>query len=338
MSRRAGIPGRRVGLAGRFVATALLCAGLIAGCSVPDDLPGVPPTYPPFPLPAGAEQIPRPSELEPPPSLDCDPTASLRPEGPNPPPGEIPPENAVAEIFERGRLIVGLDAGSNLFSFRDPLSGDLVGFDVDIAREIARDIFGDPDRIEFEILTSAQRIPALQDSRVDIVVKTMTITCERRELVEFSTAYFQAYQRILTVSGSGISSAEDLADRTVCVTKGTTSLARLQRIAPDAQILGVPSWADCLVALQQRQADAISTDDSILGGLKAQDPYLEIVGGFLSSEPYGVGANLDNPDLVRFVNATLERIRQDGTWNELYQRWLSVLGPSPGPPPARYRD
>ncbi|GGC61778.1 putative glutamine-binding protein GlnH [Hoyosella rhizosphaerae] len=328
----------RIGALRKITLAAALVVVTATSCAAPSEVPGIPPTYPPLPLPSGAEVVPHPATVEPPPSLDCDPTASLRPSAPNPPPGELPPDNPVAEIYERGRLIVGLDAGSNLFSFRDPISGDLVGFDVDIAREIARDIFGDPDRVEFEILTSAQRISALESSQVDVVVKTMTITCERRELVEFSTAYFQAYQRILTVSGSGISSAEDLADRTVCVVKGTTSLTRIQRLQPKATVLGVASWADCLVALQQQQADAISTDDSILGGLNAQDPYLEIVGGFLSSEPYGVGVNLNNPDLVRFVNNTLERIRADGTWNQFYQQWLSVLGPSPGPPPARYRD
>lgn len=310
----------------------------VTGCALPDPPTGVSATYPDLPMPSGAALVPPPDEVEPPPSLECDPTASLRPAEPNPPPGELPPENPVHEIYERGRLIVGLDAGSNLFSFRDPITGDLVGFDVDIAREIARDIFGDPDRVEFQILTSAQRIEALETSMVDVVVKTMTITCERRERVEFSTSYFQAYQRLLTVSGSGISGVEDLADRTVCVVRGTTSLARVQRLQPEARILGVPAWADCLVALQQGQVDAISTDDSILAGLNAQDPYLEIVGGFLSSEPYGVGININNHELVRFVNNTLERVRNDGTWNELYHRWLSVLGPSPGPPPARYRD
>ncbi|MDJ0111300.1 transporter substrate-binding domain-containing protein, partial [Rhodococcus erythropolis] len=93
-----------------------------------------------------------------------------------------------------------------------------------------------------------------------------------------------------------------------------------------------------LVVLQQGQVDAISTDDTILAGLASQDPYLMMVGGSLGVEPYGIGVNKDNPDLVRFVNGTLERIRGDGTWNRIYDRWLSVLGPSPGPPPAVYRD
>jgi polar amino acid transport system substrate-binding protein len=326
----------------RSLLAALLLA-VVAGCTgpLPDEqstaaMPTS--TYPPTPTPSGAQFVPLPAALPEPPDETCDPTASWRPPAEMPKPGEMPPGSPMARIFERGVLVVGLDAGSNLFSFRDPVTGDLVGFDVDIAREVARDIFGDPGRVEFRILTSAQREQALQRNEVDIVVKTMTITCDRATRVEFSIPYFQAYQRILTVKGSGIGGVADLAGRTVCVVNGTTSLMRIQRLQPTAAILGVPSWADCLVALQQRQADAISTDDAILAGLNAQDPFLHLVGARLSSEPYGIGMNKENIELVRFVNGTLERIRNDGTWTASYEHWLSVLGPSPGMPPGRYHD
>ena len=119
---------------------------------------------------------------------------------------------------------------------------------------------------------------------------------------------------------------------------GTTSLRRLQRIVPTAQITTAAMWSDCLVLLQQRQVDAISTDDAILAGLAAQDPYLEIVGESIGAEPYGVGIEKNSEDLVRFVNGTLERIRADGTWNDSYDRWLDVMGSSPGPPTPQYVD
>ena len=106
----------------------------------------------------------------------------------------------------------------------------------------------------------------------------MTITCERKKLVNFSTVYFNANQRILAARDSTISEPSDLSGKRVCVAKGTTSLQRIQQITPPPIIVGVVAWADCLVALQQRQADAVSTDDSILAGLVSQDPYLHIVG------------------------------------------------------------
>lgn len=312
-------------------------ATLLTACGVdraPDMTVQPSTAYTEPPLPAEMTIAPSPTPTAP---TDCgDPTASLRPVPADADPR--PPTPSVDKIRERGRLIVGLDTGSNLMSFRDPATGRLEGFDVDIAREVARDIFGDPDKIEYRILTADERITALQESTVDIVVKTLTINCERREKIEFSSKYFEALQRIQVLKGSPIRSLDDLAGKRVCAARGTTSLMRLQQVQPAATVVSVPMWSDCLVVLQQGQVDAISTDDTILAGLATQDPYLDIVGNPLGSEPYGIGINLANTDLVRFVNGTLDRIRADGTWNAIYNRWLSTLGPTPGPPPAVYRD
>lgn len=309
-------------------------AMVLAACSHAEPLiVATVPTLPP-PTPVGMEQLPP----EPPlprdnTEEDCNPTASLRPF-----PTKAEADAAVAEIRARGRLIVGLDIGSNLFSFRDPITGEITGFDVDIAGEVARDIFGTPSHIEYRILSTTERITALQKSEVDIVVKTMTITCERRKLVNFSTVYLDANQRILAPRDSPITKPSDLSNKRVCVTRGTTSLHQVREITPPPIIVSAENWADCLVAMQQREIDAISTDDSILAGLVEEDPYLHIVGPNMATQPYGIAINLDNTTLVRFVNGTLERIRRDGTWNTLYRKWLTVLGPAPAPPTPKYVD
>ncbi|AEV71889.1 periplasmic component of amino acid ABC-type transporter/signal transduction system [Mycolicibacterium rhodesiae NBB3] len=316
----------------RRLTAILAAAALVTGCAQASSVmqtPGV--TLPP-PTPAGmAEMPPEPVRVPDDSGEECDRTASLRPFN-----NQADADAAVENIRNRGRLIVGLDIGSNLFSFRDPITGDITGFDVDIAGEIARDIFGSPSQVEYRILSSAYRIAGLQNNQVDVVVKTMTITCERKKLINFSTVYFNANQRILAPRDSTVSEPSDLSGKRVCVAKGTTSMQRIQEIVPPPIIVGVVAWADCLVALQQRQAEAVSTDDSILAGLVSQDPYLHIVGPSLNEEPYGIGINLQNTPLVRFVNGTLERIRRDGTWNTLYRKWLTVLGPAPSPPVARY--
>ena len=307
-------------------------AAVLAGCGQASSVMQTPTVTLPPPVPAGMEEVaPAPVRVPAEPEDECNRTASLRPFN-----NRADADAAVENIRGRGRLIVGLDIGSNLFSFRDPITGEITGFDVDIAGEIARDIFGTPSQVEYRILSSADRVAGLQNNQVDVVVKTMTITCERKKLVNFSTVYFNANQRILAARDSTIRQPSDLSGKRVCVAKGTTSLQRIQEITPPPIIIGVVAWADCLVALQQRQADAVSTDDSILAGLVSQDPYLHIVGPSLNEEPYGIGINLKNTGLVRFVNGTLERIRRDGTWNTLYRKWLTVLGPAPAPPVARY--
>lgn len=316
-----------------LTAVLALLAGTLVGCGETQSGVAVPTLTLAPPTPAGLTELS--PELAPPPEPDedCDRTASLRPF-----PTRAEADEAVQNIRDRGRLIVGLDVGSNLFSFRDPINGEITGFDVDIAGEVARDIFGTPTQVEYRILSSADRIQALQTNKVDIVVKTMSITCQRRELVNFSTVYLTAHQRILVPRDSPIGQASDLSGRRVCAVDGTTSLKRVQQISPAPIIISVVTWADCLVASQQGQVDAISTDDTILAGLAAQDPFLHIVGSSMSQEPYGIGINLENTGLVRFVNGTLERIRGDGTWYTLYRKWLTVLGPAPAPPVPRYLD
>ena len=96
----------------------------------------------------------------------------------------------------------------------------------------------------------------------------------------------------------------------------------------------VPYWTDCLVLLQQGQVAAISTDDSILDGLAAQDPFTKLVGPDLTNEPYGLAISKQHPDFVRFVNAVLAKERADGAWAASYARWVGA--PVPAPPTVGY--
>jgi polar amino acid transport system substrate-binding protein len=314
-----------------FVGIALALAGCGASSAPPPSVSVAPPPV----RPAGAQEITTAPQAA---KADCgDPEASLRP-GLQPSPGAMPPGSAMSDIQERGRLVVGVDQNTFMFGYRDPASGQLEGFDIDLAREIARRIFGDPDRIELQVVEAGQRESALQSGRVDLVVRTFSITCERKQNIDFSATYFYAHQRILVRNGSNIGSAADLSGKRVCSVSGTTSLMRVFDLNPRPTLIGVTSWTDCLLMMQQGQADAISTDDVVLKGLARQDPDVDVVGESLGVEPYGVGIRKGNEDLVRFVNGVLAEIRTDGTWERLYDRWLRSLGPSPGPPSARYQD
>jgi len=304
-----------------------------AGCE--SSTPPAPATVAPVEAwPAGAQEVTAAPVAG---SADCDPEASLRP-GPLPSPGAMPPGSTMATIAERGRLIVGVDQNTYFFGSRNPATGQPEGFDIDLAREIARHIFGDPNRIQFRVVDASQRESFLQSGLVDLVVRTYTITCARKESVDFSTVYYYAHQKILAAKGSGIHSAADLSGKRVCAVSGTTSLSRLFALEPRPKLLGVSTWTDCLVLLQQGQVDAISTDDVVLRGLARQDPTVEVVGPDMSVEPYGVGVKKENSDLVQFVNGVLEQMRNDGTWERLYDAHLRSLGPSPGPPTAKYHN
>ncbi len=318
---------------------------VVAGCSSGTDAVGTQPAPSGTgPLPAGAKEVTNLKQQSV--NTSCDPTASYRPAGALPAPGAFPSGSTMAAIYQRGRLIVGVDQNTYRFAYRDSETGQLEGFALDVAKEITKAIFGtdDPSRMQLKVLTSAQRVPAAKNGDVDLVVHTMTANCERWKDVDFSTIYYEAGQKVLVKKDSGYQGLESLSGKKVCATEGSTSLARivnLPSVRPKPVGMQVAGWTDCLVMLQQNQVYAVSTDDTILAGLAAQDPFTEVPAQQpIAAEPYGIAMQKkSNPDLVRFVNAVLQRMRDDGTWTNIYNKWMEPLLHVPGTlPPARYRD
>ncbi len=263
---------------------------------------------------------------------------SLRPQGPLPPPGAMPAGSTMAAIAARGRLIAGVDQGKYRVGYRDPQTGQLQGADIDLARQIAAAVLGDPNKVQFVVLDIADRAQALIDERVDVVVNSFTITCQRQTQVEFSTPYLAALQRMLVPKGSGVTEVEQLAGRRVCTSRGSTTETVLRGLPLRLDVVTYPGIPDCMLDLQRGRVDAVSSDEVILAGLAAQDPQTEVVGRTLSGAFYGVGVNKGQTDLVRFVNALLERSRADGSLAAADRRWFVILDPVPQPAAASYRD
>ena len=306
---------------------------LLAGCT--------PSVYDATPLPSAspgttaATASPAPSAPAAP--VECsEPLASYAPEASLPGPDALPAGSTMAAVRERGRLIVGVSGDSFLLGSRNPISGDLEGFDIDMARLVAQAIFGDPDAIELRVITAAQRIPLLQDGSVDLVARNMTITCARWEQIAFSAEYYRSGQKVLVPLGSRATSLGDLAGQRVCAPAGSTSLDKLADF-PEVVAVSATTHTDCLAKFQQGEVDAITGDDTVLAGLAAQDPYAAVVGDAFTAEPYGLGMNSEDVDLVRFVNGVLAAAAADGRWTQSYDRWLAdSLGAAPAPPVPVY--
>jgi polar amino acid transport system substrate-binding protein len=272
------------------------------------------------------------------PCKDADPTPSLRPSGPLPPPGQMPARSFMQQVQRKGHLVVGVDQNTLGFGYRGP-NGNLVGFDIDLAREVARAIFGNTKAIVFKSATSAQRVPAVVNGDVDIAASLLSINCDRWQQVDFTTQYYGGYQSVLVRKHSPIRSVADLNSRTVCATAGSTSIKNIRKVAPHARIYPVALRPDCLVALQEGAVDAITADNTILAGFQVQDPQSTLLPGPLEAERYGMAINIAHPDFVRFVNAVLEQLRTNGTWDQLLQKdVVNVLHiKAQTAPPPEYR-
>ncbi len=270
------------------------------------------------------------------PVVDCgNPVASFAPLDPMPAPGNMPAGSYMAEIQKRGRLIAGVSADTLLFGYRDPLSGQLEGFDIDLVRQVAQAIFGDPNRVDYKVVTYAQRIPSLLDGSVDVIANVMTINCERWQQISFSSQYLDAGKRILVRTDSPVTDISQLNGKRVCAASGSTSIDNLKNY-PGVVVVPVDATSDCMVLFQQGTVDSVTADDTVLAGFVAQDPYAKIVGPPLTSEPYGLGVAKTHPEFVGFVNGVLADLRADGTWKQMYSRWLKPSGAVPDPPVAVY--
>jgi polar amino acid transport system substrate-binding protein len=248
--------------------------------------------------------------------------------------GSTPAAGLVSAIRARGKLIAGVDQNTLLLSYLNPANGQFEGFEIDLLREIAKAIFGSPRAIEFKAYTTDQRISGVQDGSVDLAASAITITPARRRCVDFSTVYYSAGQRVLVPSDSTVQGLSDLRGKPVCATETSTSLYNLIHSPFHPVPVPVPQRTDCLVLLQQGKVDAISSDDILLLGLHAQDPYTKIVGPRFSDEPYGIAVNKAHPDFVRFVDGVLAQMRADGTLALLARRWLSGSSATPAPSAA----
>jgi polar amino acid transport system substrate-binding protein len=316
-----------------LAATALAATAALAGCSgdtgrlSTDSQAGDTSATP---------QGPAPTESRPP-APACNPRASIAPESSLPQPGNMPAGTYMDTIAKRGRLVLGTSQDTLLFSSRNPFTGQIEGFDVDMGRQIAEAIFGDASKIQIKVIGYDKRVSSAADGSVDIVADTMTANCDRWRDVNFSSIYYEAGQKVLVSSTSKAKSINDLGGKKVCSAAGSTSYDNIEKVKTKPIAVAKPAFGDCLVAFQRNEVDGISTDDTILAGMAAQDPYAKVIGPRFTDEPYAMAMSKAHPEFAAFVNAVLERNRADGTWKKTYERWLGDFGAAPAPPKAQYQ-
>lgn len=231
--------------------------------------------------------------------------------------------NELQAIKQRGKLIVGVKFDTNLFGLKDPATGEVKGFDVDIAKALAKKIFGDENKLELKSVVSKTRIPLLQQGDIDAIIATMTITPERSKQVLFTDPYFDAGQSLLIRKGSPIKSINDIkAGVRVVTVKGSTPAKRIQEKVPGATVLEFDNYQDAFMALKTGKGDVLTTDNVILMGMSQQDPDYVVVGGTFSNEPYGIAVRKGQDEFAKYINDFLKEIKSDGTYDAIYKKWL----------------
>ncbi|HET7481890.1 MAG TPA: glutamate ABC transporter substrate-binding protein [Actinomycetota bacterium] len=232
---------------------------------------------------------------------------------------QYPADTTMGKIQDAGEIKVGVKYDVPLFGFKNPQTDEVEGFDVDMAQLVADKLGVDLKPVE---AISDNRIPFLQDGTVDLVFSTMTITVDRDAEIDFSRPYFIAHGKILTPKDSGITGPDDLNGKKVCTALGSTYEGLIPDLAPDADLNTVDSYSECFALLQNGQTDALVTDNVIDAGFLQQDDSLAIVGPDLTTDPYGAGVKDGDTEFADFVSGVIEDSFTDGTWQELYDKWI----------------
>jgi glutamate transport system substrate-binding protein len=244
---------------------------------------------------------------------------------------KFPADTTMGRIQEKGEISIGVKYDVPPFGFKNPQSGEIEGFDVDIGKAIAEKLGVRPKFIE---AISDNRIPFLQNGTADLILSTMTINKERDQEIDFSVPYYVARGRVLVPKGSPIRGVEDLNGKSVCTALGSTYEENLKKQAPRAERKLVDSYSECLELIQNKAVDAVSTDDVILTGMIIQDDSLELVGEELTTEPYGAGIKDGDTQFKEFVDGVIEEFKSDGRWKQTYDKWVGRYTKEAQEPPT----
>ncbi|WP_125606270.1 transporter substrate-binding domain-containing protein [Lapidilactobacillus bayanensis] len=238
----------------------------------------------------------------------------------------IAQEDVVQRVKKTNEITWGVKSDTRLFGLMNIKTGKIQGFDVDIAKAISKEIFGDQVKINFVPVTSNTRLPLLKNGNVEGLVSTMTITPERKKEIDFSDVYFNAGQAIIVKKGSKIKSVKDLTKGTKVIgIQGSNSVDNIKKAAPNTQVLQLSDAAQAFTALKSDQGDAMTTDNGILYGLVSDDPSYQVVGGTFTSEPYGIGINKGQKKFRTAINQALKTIEKDGTYQKIVDKWFKKI-------------
>jgi len=256
---------------------------------------------------------------------------------------EVPPAPAAWSSTrdskdQSGTIALGYRESSVPFSYIGPRK-EPIGYSVELCKALVASIEDAVNRsltVRWEPVTSDNRIDAVTSGRVDLECGSTTSNVERQKRVAFSPIVFVAGTKVMVRKGSPIRSFRDLAGKKVAVTAGTTNEKALRdldrKFALGLQLQIVPDHAEGFARVANGEADAFATDDVLLYGLIAENAAkggaYQVIGDYLSYDPYGIMYRRDDPQLAQVVKDTFQNLAADGEIERQYKRWFLQRLPS----------
>ncbi len=226
---------------------------------------------------------------------------------------------------ERGTLIVGVRNDFPPLGYLDA-DGKHTGFEVDLARYMARQLLGDERKLRVTPAPPGSRITILHTGLADMLIAAVTVTEDRTSVLAFSEPYFISGSLLLVPRNSSIQGLPDVKGKRVAVIVGSIQEGGLERVAPGATPVKFWRVSEAVEALQAGRVDALAEDDILVLALARQHPELAAVGKPFRPRPYAIAMPKGDPDLLAWVNDQLRKAKADGTYDTLWNRYFGEAG------------
>jgi len=230
--------------------------------------------------------------------------------------------SVIDEIKERGTLRVAVFSDKPPFGYVDA-NGDNQGYDVVLAKRLAKDLLGDESKVEY-VLTEAQaRVDLLKSDKVDVVLANFTVTPERQEQVDFANPYMKVAIGVVSPNSAPIESVEQLEGKKLIVTKGTTAEAYFMKNHPEIELVKYDQNTEAFEALKDGRGDAMAQDNALLFGWANENPDFSVALSSLGDLDYIAPAvKKGNTELLEWLNTELETLGGEQFFHKAYDETL----------------
>jgi polar amino acid transport system substrate-binding protein len=241
-------------------------------------------------------------------------------------------KSSVEEIKKRGTIKIGIFGDKPPFGFVDA-NGKNQGFDVYIAKRLAKDLLGDENKIEFVLLEPASRVEYLQTNKVDVVLANFTVTEERKQKVDFAHPYMKVAIGVVSAKDAPITSVEQLKGKKLIIIKGTTAETYFTKHHPEVELLKFDQITQAFEALKDKRGVALSQDNTLLFAWAKENAGFTVGISTLGSlDTIAPAVKKGNKDLLDWINKDIEALAKENFVHKAYEATLKpVYGDSINP-------
>ena len=239
--------------------------------------------------------------------------------------GTAPAADTLAQIKQNDKIRIGVFGDKPPFGYVDA-DGKNQGFDVEIAKDMAADLLGSPDKVEFVLTEAANRVEYLKSGKVDLILANFTQTPERSEVVDFAGPYMNVALGVVSPKDAPITDVKQLEGKTLLVNKGTTADAYFTKNHPEIKLLKFDQNTETFDALKDGRGVALAHDNALLWAWAKENPKFEVaIGNIGPAENIAPAVRKGDKALLDWVNGEVAALKQNGKLNAAYEKTLKPV-------------